>query len=342
MSASTLDILLDANARFSLDAKGTTNHCPMALVALAKMGAPPSRLQAFFDYWEREYALLLPQHAEPVARAAWPAQQGRREAFDAVKLCFEGWLAEADAAQVLAAVLQQIPAAPGSGAFHAWIRLSYGLEAAHAGEIAAGLAALVVGNLAIPVALIEPVAASSVDAALARLAQVFCGTAFAGNSITGRLRAVAADSRFAAALTAPPAMPGLSATLDAMAHTAIAAYWQTADFTVLHMVTVIHAARRIFAMLPAQQAPQLLRELWVAWCAAYVSIGAPPLDPAGFPVPGAETLPDWAVLLTAAVASNNDHVIKLSYTCYCEAARDPQPLYRAVVARLLQGDAVAV
>jgi len=115
--------LLDANARFSLDAKGTTNHCPMALVALAKMGAPPSRLQAFFDYWEREYALLLPQRAEPVARAAWPAQQGRREAFDAVKLCFENWLAEADAAQVLAAVLQQIPAAPGSGAFHAWRRI---------------------------------------------------------------------------------------------------------------------------------------------------------------------------------------------------------------------------
>ena len=37
--------LLDANARFDLAARGTTNQWPMALVALAEMDASPVRLQ---------------------------------------------------------------------------------------------------------------------------------------------------------------------------------------------------------------------------------------------------------------------------------------------------------
>jgi len=339
MPATSLNALLDANACFALAAKGTTNHCPMALIALAKMGAQPSRLQAFFNHWERDYAILASPTEQLVARAEWRAQLGRSEAFAALTLCFQAWLAEEGAGQVVRAVFEQIPSAPGTGAFHAWIRLAYGLEAEHAGEIAAGLAALVVGNLEIVVALDARPAAHSIDDALAHLAEVFSGGVFVSNSIVARLRAVAADPRFAASLPAPPVWSSVPEALDALARSAIAAYWQSADFTVLHMVTVTHAARRLLALLPAEYARQLLADLWVAWCAAYISIGAPRLDPTAYPLPSLETLPDWPPLLAAAVESNDDHVIKMVYTCYCEAARDPQPVYRAVAARLVQREA---
>lgn len=327
--ATILETLLDANARFALDAKGTTNHCPMALIALAGMGATDARLHEFYAYWEREYAYLAEPSEQTLARSAWRAQVGRRDAFHALCRCFEAWIDEIGSAAVVAAILDEIPPAPASIAFHAWIRLAYGIESAHRGEIAAGLSALVVGNLPIALPPAQRVAASSVDAGLRHLSRQCGGMVLTGDSITTRLRAVAHEPRF---IEAVQTMPDEAALLDTLARTALAAYWQTRNFTVLHMVTATHAARRLFSILPAAQVRKLEGEFWFAFCAAYVSVGAPEL---AVPDPAEGALPEWRELCEGAVASNNDHVIKLIYTCYREAQRDPLPLYRQVAARAL-------
>ncbi len=57
--------LLDLNQEFELHAVGTTNHCPMALIALARMGASANRLQDFFDQWTKKYAIKRLALAEP-------------------------------------------------------------------------------------------------------------------------------------------------------------------------------------------------------------------------------------------------------------------------------------
>src|SRR5471032_2678946 len=90
-----LSELLDANARFDLAARGTTNHCPMALVALAEMGASPARLQAFFDMWEREYALSAPPIDAIISPHEWAGYLGEMDAFGALRLCFQDWIAHA-------------------------------------------------------------------------------------------------------------------------------------------------------------------------------------------------------------------------------------------------------
>lgn len=55
-SRSTLVRLLDDNGHFDLDARGTVNHMPMALVALSRMGASDERLNAF-SHWRKERAV---------------------------------------------------------------------------------------------------------------------------------------------------------------------------------------------------------------------------------------------------------------------------------------------
>ena len=65
-----LSELLDANARFDLAARGTTNHCPMALVALAEWGH--RRLDCrIFRYVGREYALSAPPVDAVISRYEW-------------------------------------------------------------------------------------------------------------------------------------------------------------------------------------------------------------------------------------------------------------------------------
>lgn len=329
----TLQQLLDANGRFALNGKGTTNHCPMALCALAAMGAPPARLHEFFVQWEQRFSLPDAPPSLRIGRASWTAHISQAEAFSALRLCFQEWMMEEGPDAVITQVFSRLPFAPATGAFHAVIRLAYGLEAMHDGEIAAGLAALVSGNLPIGIEIEEHHVAASVGAGLASLSEALHGTVFKGDMITTRLRAVALHPLFRSALPAPPRLaPPNARLLDDMARAAIQLYWQTNNFTALHMVTGLHAVRRVFSHLPEQIAESLLPDLWKAFCAAYVSIGAPLLaEGVGHAL--ADGADPWPQLFRLALSSDDDHDIKTVYTCYCENLRAPSLLYSAAAAR---------
>jgi hypothetical protein len=97
------------------------------------------------------------------------------------------------------------------------------------------------------------------------------------------------------------------------------------------MVTATHAARVLFEHFPALATEAAIGALWGAACVAHASTGAP--APAEFPGPDEATA--WTEICAGAVRSNDDHVIKLAYTCRCENRRYRNPLYRAVAARLV-------
>jgi hypothetical protein len=320
--------LLNANARFDLAARGTTNHCPMALVALAEMGASPARLHAFFDMWEREYALSAPPVGAIIPRHEWARHVGERAAFGALRLCFQDWIADAGPVSVITAVLQEVAFAPATQAFHALIRLAYGIEARHAGEIAAGLASLISSHLPIDVSLDKNPHAQNVDAGFDHVADALRGVALPGNSITSRLSAVATDVRFGKAVLAPPTS---AAPQDDLARSTIGAYWRKPDFTLLHTVTATRAARIVFAQLSDSLVKQLLPSLWVALCVAYATVGKLPDAEAEIP----DLSLSWNDVRQTAIASDDDHMIKMTYTCLCEDRRSPSPLYLASATRLV-------
>lgn len=319
--------LLDLNARFDLGARGTVNHLPMALVALARMGATADRLQGYFAWWEQNRALPRVD-GSPIERRDWHRHRGDATAFPALADSFRTWIADAGADAVLAEVFPAIADGIAAAAFHGLIRLGYGIEVNHAGEIAAGLAALTARHqpLNLPAGSAAP--AASAEAALAAVAAALDGARFEGNTITARLAAAAADPRLCEAM---PGLPGASdELLPDLAGVAIRLLWQTDNFTVLHMVTAVHATRVVLTRHPGLATPALRHALWGAFGAAYATAGAPALDPAPGLIPA--PLP-WAELCRSAVASDDDHVIKLTYTCRCEEGRWGGRLYRAVAAR---------
>lgn len=329
-----LNELLDANASFDLAARGTTNHCPMALVALAEMGASAARLQGFFDMWSRDYALNAVPVDTVVHRHQWSKYLGNGGAFGALRMCFLNWIAEAGATPVITSVLEEAPFAPATLAFHALIRLAYGIEAKHDGEIATALAAYVSGHLAVDIELDANHAAQSADAGFKRVIQTMRDVAVEGKSITARLRNVASDARFRSAVLAPPA----ALSLEDLARAAISAYWRTPDFTVLHTVTATHAARVVLAQLPDSFGKRLMPAMWIALCAAYATVARSVNDKAEeTPVVTA----DCNEVCRLAVASDDDHVIKMTHTCLCEDRRYPSPLYLASAARLVRRSQVA-
>ena len=326
MSKSTLERLLDDNIRFDLAGRGTVNHLPMALFALSRMGASDERLIDYSRWWEENRALPRRDSGREIDRNEWHQHIGEAQMFDALSDCFRRWVLDSGSTEVIAAVFPGVSCGVAAAAFHGLIRLAYGIEADHPGEIGAGLATLC--SRYVDLGIDRTPSTASVKAAFVQLADALGGAAFTGQGIIGKMRAAASDPRFQTAISSPPIGPALP---EELARASIALYWQTADFTVLHMVTTVHAARVLFGRFPELATDDAIRALWGAACAAYASVGAPPLSEVAL----ASEVPPWEKIFAAAVRSNDDHVVKMTYTCHCETIRYGNPLYQAAAARLV-------
>jgi len=122
-----------------------------------------------------------------------------------------------------------------------------------------------------------------------------------------------------------------SPTLPELARIAVKIYLATGDFTALHLVTGCHAAR----VLEPYLAPDALDHLATAMFAGYITIGRPAFDVELFDAP------DWDTLAKLAIASNDDHDLKMVYSCREEDAAYGWGLHRMAAARRLKASASA-
>lgn len=297
--------LVDA-ARFDAEyGASLSNHLPMALVALARLGASDERLAEF----AQRYAARL--HAAPApepwpAGDAWRAHLGHPRAWPAYRALFRDWLRHEGAADVLAQTLPVLMAGVGAAAFHGPIRAAYALAANHADELADALAywacrwfplgaPAASGSVADPAVLLPALdlADELPDAAL----------------ISQRMASAAAHPRFAP--VADRLHVDLRSTLPRLAHLAAERYAAGADFTVLHLVTSAHAMQVLLPWLDDDDTArrEALAHYARAWLAGWAT--RPAHDAAQPPL---AVLP-WPEIVARALESDDDHAIKLVDSC---------------------------
>lgn len=323
----TLFRLLDAN-RGRLAARGTSNHLPMALAALYRLGADAAQLESFNARHIARLPFLEMETGQPVN--GWREHLNQPGRFLSVSLYFEQRLAREGAAVVMAEVFGSLPFAPATVAFHAIIRIAHGLDVGHSGEIAAGLATYVRDYLPINAGALPAARSANVNLQLAEMSGPLRELKPEGRMITSKVQAVAADRRFIDTLTVAP---DSSQLMQEMAHAAIAIYACTRDFTALHLVTSTHALRVICDHFPPPTARSLLPAAWIAFCAAWATFGAPAV-----PEVVADdqfALPTWPELFAQVIGQTDDHVIKLTWSAWAEDQAHPSPWYQLAVARTL-------
>ena len=114
-------------------------------------------------------------------------------------------------------------------------------------------------------------------------------------------------------------------TLQRLATLAANLYARSGNFTALHLVTSAHALR---VLLPFIEEPvPALRAYWRAFAAGVAGSNAEPdeLPP----------LHDWGRIVEFALASSDDHVIKLVDACREETAAYGGDAWRRAASRLL-------
>ena len=311
-----LHTLLDANLQLSPeDRNQLTNHLPMALHALHSLGASPRRMQDFYArYSPRFQGPQAPTSATAWAPQTmdWRALRGQVDAYPALLVYFNDLVASEGAQASLRLALPDLMPGVAAAAFHGVIRAAHAVQAGHDQELAAALAywASRWQALETPTA---PDTLLGIGPWAQRLVQESMGWRSGGPLISIRMADASRSTVYAALAAALSPAPSLAARIRELAQLAVDRYVASPNFTVLHMVTGLRALRTLLPWIEdTEQAQALLAHNFVA---AYMAAQVKPL--AGPPVVAARS---WDAVIAAAIASDDDHVIKLAHACREEAA----------------------
>ena len=283
-----------------------SNHLPMALAALARLGATGERLDAFMAVYARRLHEAPPRETWP-AGEPWRAKLGDPGAWPAYRSLFRDWIAHEGAPEVLEQALPTLMQGVGAAAFHGAIRTAYAIAANHADELADALAYWACRWFSCGDAdalLHEP----SQGDAQAVLDAIDLGPVPEPLRLIAQAMAWAAARPGFAAAVARWHIDGWS-TLPRLAHLAAERYAAQAGVTTLHLVTSAHAMRVLLPWLAAEARPAAMRHHALAYAAAWATL--PRREPALTPMP----LLPWPEIVARAIESDDDHRIKLVDSC---------------------------
>lgn len=316
-----LQALLDVGAGFDAEyGEGLSDHRPMALVALERLGADAARLRVFAARYERSKA-LRPARAPGgwSSGDAWAGRLGDRAAWPAYRELFRQWLLHEGVAELLAQVLPVLMPGCAAAAFHGPIRVASALQAGQAAEVADGLAHWACFHQ--PLGALAPMGAEADPLVLLRRLR-------AGRSAAPLIASRIADAARGGAVNRVVAELHVDeGTPQRLARAAAFAYAASGNFTALHLVTATHAMRVIAPFVDDSGRLEAWRWFWQAWAHGLVAARLRPRPP----VP----LLDWPTLVARAIASDDEHVVKL-----VDSAREEERAYgggdwRAAASRVL-------
>ena len=310
----TLRHLLKSVLRFDAEyGASLSNHLPMALTALTRLGASDERLHEFAQRYARrlhEAPLIEPWPAgDP-----WRARFGEPRAWPAYRQLFREWVTVEGGPIVLSQALPALMQGVGAAAFHGPIRAAYALAANHADGLADALAywacrwfdcgsASLAGGPAI-----DP-------AELPRLLDFPMPTR---RLITEGMAHAAAQPRFVALCQVWHV--DAATTLPRLARQAAAWYAASADFTVLHLLTSAHAMQVLLPWLDEDDRSAALAH-YVAAYAVGVAAARDGMAREAAQRSAVAVLP-WPEIVARAVKSDDDHFIKL-----VDSARELEAVY---------------
>lgn len=314
--------LMNQNSRFDGEySDQLSNHLPMALFALYRLGATDKELGQFFDKYTTRLEPRRPS-GENVATDNWQERLGLHSDHDAYFHFFVTQIAAHGHENVLRTFLPKLISGLAGGAFHGLIRTAYGLDGNNTNEIAEGLAHWSVAYLPISASL--PGDSRTSQGPVTVLKRISSDSYWSSVKLVGSniFVRMAQASKFDAFKQLLGPLPSADANLPTLSRIALEIFMSTRDFTALHLVTSSHALRLLLPYLEDKEAA--LNYYWMAFMAAYIEIGRPAFSA---PVPALQVA-DWANLRKRAIASMNDHIIKLVYTCTQEEVAYSEPLYK--------------
>jgi hypothetical protein len=311
------------------------NHAPMALTALERLGAPPSRLEQWRQTYSRANGLVpMPAPVRPIEADAWREALGDRTREADWRAFFEDEVGRLGVDGTIRLWTPRFVQGVAGSATHPLMRLAYGLIAGDDAEVAVALGYW--GACFLPLSGPTGAEPDTDDPA-----EVLAGVA----SIEGVRTYETETDLLWHNIRAVAALPGFHPVIDRLAFgpdtprrlaaTALALFVGTTDFAALHAVTGLHWAR---VVAPHIDEPERLhRAFWQVVASLVPKIGFPSLpSPEALDLLRRREAPPWPTIKAAAIASDDEHDLSLTFSCWQEERVWGDPLYRFAAARRLE------
>lgn len=300
--------------------KGLASHHPMAIAALDAMGATDADMDRFEARYLRNLE-VMPDAVVVIQDGDEAAHLGSPRALPEWLVYFRSAIARDGADAVLRRWVDRLIPAIAAGAFHGAIRTAFAIESEAEDELAHGLAYWASAYTTLPAAP-EPSGTRSPHEVLVAIASdpARAGKRMPGAGIISRATAAARLPEFSGYVAS---LDPDQLALDSIADAALRAYAASGDFALLHGVTGVHAFRLLGPY--ASDSGAALQDLWPAFVATYIGTGSPQVE--GFGIEGDDSL-DWPAIHARAVKREDEHDIKLAYSCWREWQHRGGDLYR--------------
>ncbi|RYV01681.1 hypothetical protein SOPP22_15065 [Shewanella sp. OPT22] len=318
--------LLEKGAKYHPNYRnGLSSHLPMVLVALDRLGASEQKLEQFYcDYID---VLDLADGASTVERINDVSEYlGDSEKYLSYLKYFQSRLELEGYESVLKTTLLQLIPGISAAAFHTLIRLAYAVEAENDTEIAIALAYWSAEYQAFDLDLSET--NCTLEEILFKLAPLGVQHSFMPGIIVDRMNEIGELLRHSSIKIIPKDL-----TLESLKLCCLDAFYSKDDFTLLHTVTGCHAFSIILPFI--NDIDFALKQLWQAVLVAYLSTGLPYSGFSGFK---AVQHVDFESVINKAISSNDDHIIKLTFTCYQEYLSTDNAGYFSIAQRAVRND----
>lgn len=332
-TADTLEDLLAEGRDYSVEFPYLlANHLPMILVALDRLGAPESRLRSYFDMYRDVKGLVpVPPPVAPIEAGSWTASLGDRSREADYRAFFTQEVRRLGVEDSVRTYLPTLVPGIAASALHGLMRLSYAVLRMDPAETGAALGYWATTYLPLPAATGAAPVTDDPGVILARIGSLPAMHHIVPETdlLWHNIRAAVNATDFA------PVVDWLEIGLDSprrIAATSLALFAATMDFSALHAVTGMHWVRLVTPFTP--EPALLLRHFWQTIASLVPKIGFPAL-------PSAEQLdewrhlpaPGWDEIAAAAIASDDEHDISLTFSAREEEKIYGDPLYRVVAAR---------
>jgi hypothetical protein len=338
-----IDAALDFLAPYGPDlANGMTSHAPMVAEAMIAL----DRAHAVLPWLEKARPELTPRPAAVAAiePSAWRSALGREERFSDWSAFFAAELAEARWQRVLARWAERL--APGicAAATHGVLRaghaarsLAHGESPARIRELADGLALWASAYQTLPAPTQRSVGTLGAREAIDVVPVVPLGERRFTGTIVGSLAALGEQPAFAAAIDLLDVRPRAAAVVTGLTETFARVFLANArdclsTIVFVHGVTSAAALRSLLPHLDDAAARAAIAFAWQAGAGLYAAFATAPACAGPIEPP----LATREELIDRAIASGDDHAIKLTEACLREHAIAGSPVYLAAAQRGLE------
>ncbi|PMN70106.1 questin oxidase family protein [Enterovibrio norvegicus] len=289
-----------------------SNHLPMAITAMQRLGASPAQL-------EKEYQRAA-DHLAPLGEALGvdtPTLGEKAHNADFVEY-YRSMLGNLGTEETLRRILPSLLPGISAGAFHGVIRLAYAVELEDIDELSHALAYWSSGFTPLGDLTFQQDLSPEDD--LNQALSVFHDHIYRKGIIIDHVEELVTLEKYQTIARQPDSL-----SLERVARIVLTQYTASDDFTLLHGVTGFQA---LCSLLPfIENKDVALHYFWQAYVAAACT--AAYREPYSNNEQLSDSIPDWPHWFEQALETENDHTIKLTYSCarLYDSLRLPEALY---------------